>query len=379
MLKTELYKICRQKKLYLVLCICFAVFACYFFVLNTVSPAYGGRIPIYQSVKDDVYSELEKLEANQMLTNEERSAMKQDFRLQYETVLKLVMAAGDRDWPEELKLLNALDEAQLSGRYYVYYDQLIEQVLQDETPYTRIAYRNYLIEHKIEPDFSSQGTTAVRFMLLINEIMMPFFLPLLAIFIAVLCVQEEFSAKTLKFCLQLPYSRAMLISVKLAAGFLVSIAFVLLLLVFCFFTPLCLNGLGYVNYPIKVTAGLPNLLQLGDSTYATAQTLILLVLALIPVNIVFYLVFSSLLFLLLSGSSTSILLAVFLLISANALSHIVTARIFAFLPFTITDTYSIFTKQQMGMPYISIGLLFVWLAGSFTVLLFLFRRKELYS
>ena len=304
MFKTELKKALYQKKLYAIVSISVVIFIAFFFLNDTSNHLVEQKSLLYRSFKDEVYDEIEKLDQNKEISNEEKESIKNDYLVQYETTLELIMAAETSNWQRELESLNRLDEENMTGSNYVYYTHLIEDELQDETPFTRIEFRNYLLKHDIKPNSNQTKGTATLFMLKIFEDLLPMILPILITCLSILCVHEEFSQKTYKFMFQMPYSRIRIISSKLILSMLMAFLLLSLLLTISFFIPYSLNGIGYLNYPINASPNLPFTFTIGNNSYIEAGYLLCLLALILPITATFYSIYSCFIFTLNSTPSS---------------------------------------------------------------------------
>lgn len=125
MFKTELKKALYQKKLYAIVSISMVIFIAFFFLNDTSNHLVEQKSLLYRSFKDEVYDEIEKLDQNKEISNEEKESIKNDYLVQYETILELIMAAETSNWQRELESLNRLDEENMTGSNYVYYTHLM--------------------------------------------------------------------------------------------------------------------------------------------------------------------------------------------------------------------------------------------------------------
>ena len=98
MFKTELKKALYQKKLYAIVSISMVICIAFFFLNDTSNHLVEQKSLLYRSFKDEVYDEIEKLDQNKEISNEEKESIKNDYLVQYETILELIMAAETSNW-----------------------------------------------------------------------------------------------------------------------------------------------------------------------------------------------------------------------------------------------------------------------------------------
>ena len=377
MFKTELKKALYQKKLYAIVSISMVIFIAFFFLNDTSNHLVEQKSLLYRSFKDEVYDEIEKLDQNKEISNEEKESIKNDYLVQYETILELIMAAETSNWQRELESLNRLDEENMTGSNYVYYTHLIEDELQDETPFTRVEFRNYLMKHDIKPNSNQTKETATHFLLKVYEDLLPMILPILITCLSILCVHEEFSQKTYKFMFQMPYSRIRIISSKLILSMLAAFLLLSILLTISFFLPYSLNGIGYLNYPINASPNLPFTFTIGDNSYIKAGHLLCMLVLILPITTAFYSIYSCFIFIL-NSTPSSMVAALLIPFSFTAFSKLFSSFVFDVLPFTDVCHYKAFTANNFISPFLSIGILII---SSLLLMISLFltvKRKNFY-
>ena len=377
MLKIELIKLLCQKRFYMVIFTSLAVFAAFFF-LDNFNNISNQRLHRYISLKDQIIQEIDRLDCSTEIGNSEKDVFTSDYKLQHNIVSELILAAESTDWKRELLALNTMEQMDLAGNNHIPYEDILEINLQDETVNTRIAFREYLMQNEIKPSLLSGETKTIEYMLNIFHILIPFLLPTLVICICILCVYQEFSIKSIKFLLGLPIPRRKIVFSKMLVCFMTSLLLFLSLLCLSFLFSYASRGIGYPNYPIRINVNFPNEFLLGDSSFVHAKNFLFLLLLILPLNILFYLAYAFFIFECKSSSAsmgiTWILPIGFLLITKytpNFLLNII--------PFTVPNTYQLFTALTDISPFVSLLLLFSVTAGLIASVFIIFKKKNFIS